>query len=215
MLHIMVDMPDLIKIEKDLNMTKDKVPHILRTAINNTAKRARPMLVEGVTKEFHVQRKAHVSKTMDIAKATVSKLEAVITSKGRDNELYDFRIKPKAYIPHPWDRPKAGHTANVRKSNQPNYVRKHEMHPGSKVDNYKGFTVKFGNGHISIAQRVPGELNAKGREKIKNLYTISIPSMLKETLGDDYKNITYNSVSEKIQEELIDQIQKQMVRYLK
>ena len=204
MIHFQVDMQDLTEIEAALGMMKDKTKHVLKAAINNTAKETMNLLVDEAGKQYYIMAPSRVRKTLDLKKATVSTLTAVITSTGRTTELYDFKVKPKAYTPK--RRPPAGHTGNVKTSNPAKYL---YLKPGES-DQYKAFTVKFKSGHKSIAQRIPGS-RMKGnpaKEAIKNLRSTSIPAMLGSEEG------VYGVVQPEMNGMLIRNIQTQMIKFL-
>ena len=204
MIHFQVEMEDLTRIESALGMMKDKSKNVLRAAINNTAKRTVNLLVDEANKQYIINKKVNVRKTLDVKKATVSNLTAIVTSKGATTELYDFKVSPKAYAPR--NRPPAGHTGNVKRTNPAKYV---YLKPGGG-DQYKAFTVKFASGHISIAQRIPGSsMKGKpGKEAIKNLRSTSVPAML------GYEQGVWGVVEPKMNDLLMDQIQAQIARFL-
>lgn len=204
MIHFQVEMEDLTQIESALGMTKDKSKLVLKTAINNTAKQTVKLLVDEANKQYIINKKVNVRKTLDVKKATTSNLAAIVTSKGSTTELYDFRVSPKAYSPR--NRPPAGHTGNVKRSNGPKHL---YLKPGGG-DQYKAFVVKFASGHISVAQRVPGSTmkSKPNKEAIKNLRSTSVPAML------GYEKGVWGVVEPKMNDLLMDNIQAQIARYL-
>lgn len=105
MIQYNVDVDDLRQIENALGMSKDKSKQILKSAINSTEKETTKLLSGEANKRYYIK-KTKVDKTLDTKKATVSNLEGLITSTGGVNELYDFRVSPKAYNPH--NRPRTG-----------------------------------------------------------------------------------------------------------
>lgn len=68
MIHYIVDMDSLTRIERDLGMMKDKSRMVLRNAINKTAKEAVELLVDEAGKAYYVKRKTSVRKTIDVKK---------------------------------------------------------------------------------------------------------------------------------------------------
>lgn len=204
MIHFQVEMEDLTRIESALGMMKDKSKMVLRTAINNTAKETVTLLVDEANREYYIS-KSKVKKTMSTKKATVGKLEAVITSAESVNELYDFKVAPKAYRPH--NRPPAGHTGNVRRDNSPKRL---YLKPGAARDKYKAFVVRYQSGHITIGQRVPGKRMKSKPEKefVKTLLSPSTPNML------GYEQGVYGVVEPKMYDMLQRNIQEQILRYL-
>ena len=204
MIHFFVEMEDLTQIESALGMAKDKSKMVLRTAINNTAKQTVNLLVDEANREYYIP-KGKVRKTMSTKKATTGKLEAIVASEGPVNDLYDFRVRPKAY--NPSNRPKQGHTGNVRRGNKPSWL---YLDPGANSDKYKAFVVKFKSGHVAVAQRVPGtQMRSKPwKEAIKTLYSPSTPNML------GYEQGVYGVVEPQIYDLLQKSIQEQILRYL-
>ena len=205
MIHFQVEMQDLTQIEAALGMTRDKSKMVLRTAINNTAKQTVTLLVNEANREYYIS-KGKVRKTMSTKKATTGKLEAIIKSEEPVNELYDFKVRPKAYAQH--NRPLAGHTGNVRRDNSPSRL---YLKPGASSDKYKAFVVKYQSGHITIGQRVPGKRMKSKPEKefVKTLLSPSTPNML------GYEQGVYGVVEPQMYDTLQRNIQEQILRYMK
>lgn len=205
MIHYHVEMEGLHEIEAALGKMRDKSKMVLRTAINNTAKQTVTLLVDEAARQYYIQSKTRVRKTLEIKKATASDLTALVTSTGRTTELYDFKVKPKAYTPR--NRPKAGHTGNVKRANDAKAL---YLRPGDSRDKYKAFTVKFKSGHKSVAQRIPGTKMRDNPEKeaIKNLRSTSIPAMLGNEEG------VFGVVNPRMYDMLQQNIQAQIIRYL-
>lgn len=205
MIHFQVEMQDLTQIEAALGMTRDKSKMVLRTAINNTAKQTVTLLVNEANREYYIQ-KNKVRKTISTKKATTGKLEAIIRSEEPVNELYDFKVSPKAYAPH--NSPPAGHTGNVRRDHSPSRL---YLKPGAASDKYKAFVVKYQSGHITIGQRVPGKRMKSKPEKefVKTLLSPSTPNML------GYEQGVYGVVEPQMYDTLQRNIQEQILRYMK
>lgn len=199
-----VDMQDLTRIEKTLRMTRDKSKLVLKGAINDTVKQTVNLLTNEAVKEYYIGR-SKVKKTLNTDKATTGNLEAVITSSGAVNELYDFRVRPKHYDPKA--RPKAGHTGNVKRDNS---AKRLYLKPSAPHDKYKAFVVKYKSGHITIAQRVPGKRMKSNPEKeaINTLLSSSTPNIL------GYEKGVYGAVKPQMNDLLMKNIQQQMQRYL-
>lgn len=205
MIQYQVDMQDLREIENALGMSKDKSKQVLKAAINSTIKDTKKLLSTEANKRYYIK-KSKVNKTMDTKKATVSKLEGFVTSTGGVNEMYDFRVSPKAYTPH--NRPKAGHTGNVSRVNSPKRL---YLRPGASFDKYKAFVVKFKNGKITIGQRVPGKRmkSDSRKEFVKKLLSPSTPTLL----GNE--NGVYGVVQPQMYEMLERNIEQQIQRFLR
>lgn len=205
MINFRVDMEDLAEIISSLGKTKNKSKIVLRDAINNTAKHLRRRLPEAAGDRYNIKRVSRLRKGIDVKKARVGDLVAIVSSRGRPNDLYDFRVAPRAYNPR--NRPRLGHRVNVVRGNKEDYLMRR---PSSTRDKYRAFVVKFKSGHISVAQRVPGtrmRSNAM-KEQIKNIYSPSTPSMLGYELG------VYGKLGEETREVLNQEIRKQIIRHL-
>lgn len=217
MIHFDVNMDDLLKIENELGMLKDKSKHVLRTAINNTAKQTVVLLVDEARKEYIIRKPTGVRKTMTIKKATIGKLYAVVRSNGKTSELYDFQVKPRAYRPNA--RPRTGHAGRVVLANDAKQLEFGSITKTgpftNRNDPHRAFVVKYASGHISVAQRVPGSKrktpradHPEGEEAIKNLRSLSVPKML----GNEQR--VFGIVKPQIYELLQQNIQTQLERYL-
>lgn len=205
MIHFLVDMDSLREIEADLNITKDKSRMVLRNAINRTAARLKKRLPEEAEERYQVKRKSSLRKDIKVKKARVSDLVAIVSSKGKPMDVYDFNVNPRPYNPR--NRPRLGHKANVVRENLPKFLM---LRPNAARDKYRGFVVRYKNGHISVAQREPGtrmRSNPK-KEAIKNLYSLSVPAMLSYEMG------VYGKLSEETQGFLLEEIRRQMLRSL-
>ena len=204
MIHFQVDMQDLTEIEAALGMMKDKSKMVLRTAINNTAKQTVTLLVDEANKQYYIA-KSKVKKTLSTKKATVGKMEAIITSAEPVNELYDFKVNPRTYIRG--GGVPGGYKGNVRRDKSPSKL---ILKPGAAGDEYKAFVVRYKSGHMTVGQRVPGKRMKSKPEKefVKTLLSPSTPNML------GYEQGVYGVVEPKMYDMLQQNIQTQIQRYL-
>lgn len=205
MIHFQVEMEDLTRIESALGMMKDKSKMVLRTAINNTAKQTVALLTDEANREYYIS-KSKVKKTLSTKKATVGKLEAIVTSAEPVNELYDFKVSPRTYIRG--GGVPGGYKGNVRRSKA---ASKLVLKPGAAGDQYKAFVVRYKSGHVTVGQRVPGKRmkSNPSKEFVKTLLSPSTPTML------GYEQGVYGVVEPKMYDMLQEQIQIQIQRYLK
>lgn len=217
MIHFDVNMDDLVEIEAALGMVKDKSKHVLRTAINNTAKQTVNLLVDEAKAQYLINKPTGVRKTMTLDKATIGRLYAVVRSNGKTSELYDFSVKPRAYTPKA--RPAGGHKGNVVRLNAAGQLEFGSITKSGRFTNprdpHKAFVVMYSSGHVSVAQRVPGTKRGtpradhpEGEEAIKNLRAVSIPKML----GNE--QTVFGIVKPKVYDLLQKNIQAQINRYL-
>lgn len=203
MIRIIVDMDDLTRIERDFGMLKDKTKFVLRSAINNTAKKTKKVLEKQPKKDYFIVNKGGIKHEVDINKATTSMLSALVVSHGPVNELYDFKVSPRAY--NPASRPRRGVKANVKKATGWKSL---ERRPGER-DAYKAFIVQFKSGHVAVAQRIPGtKMRKKNKEQIKKLVSLSMAKANEVALRDQPK------YEQEIHENLINNVNAQIARFL-
>lgn len=208
MIHIHVEMDNLTQIEAALGMMKDKSAMALRTAINNTAKQTVVLLVDEANKEYQMSQPAQVRKTLSIQKATTRNLTAMVTSKGRVNELYNFMVKPRTYVRG--GGVAGGYDAHAKRgAAYKNIFLKQSA--SADEDKYRAFVVKYKSGHKTLAQRRPGKRmkNDPSKEFVKTLFAPSIPNILGDEQG------VYGVVEPKMYDMLQQNIQAQILRYLK
>lgn len=208
MIHFQVDMQDLTEIEAALGMAKDKSRMVLKAAINNTAKQTLTLLVDEANKEYQFTQPAQVRKTLSIQKATTKNLTALVTSKGRVNELYNFMVKPRTYVRG--GGVPGGYGAHTKRgaAYQDIFLK---QNAAADEDKYRAFVVKYKSGHKTFAQRRPGKRmkSNPSKEFLKTLFAPSIPNILGDEQG------VYGVVEPKMYDMLQQNIQAQMLRFLK
>lgn len=208
MIHFQVDMQDLTEIEAALGMMKDKSRMVLKAAINNTAKQTVTLLVDEANKEYQFTQPAQVRKTLSLQKATTKNLTALVTSKGRVNELYNFMVKPRTYIRG--GGVPGGYGAHTKRgaAYQDIFLK---QNAAADEDKYRAFVVKYKSGHKTLAQRRPGKRmkSDPSKEFLKTLFAPSIPNIL----GDEHG--VYGVVEPKMYDMLQQNIQAQILRFLK
>ena len=208
MIHFQVDMQDLTEIEAALGMMKDKSRMVLKAAINNTAKQTVTLLVDEANKEYQFTQPAQVRKTLSLQKATTKNLTALVTSKGRVNELYNFMVKPRTYIRG--GGVPGGYGAHTKRgaAYQDIFLK---QNAAADEDKYRAFVVKYKSGHKTLAQRRPGKRmkSDPSKEFLKTLFAPSIPNILGDEQG------VYGVVEPKMYDMLQQNIQAQMLRFLK
>ena len=204
MVHFLVNMQDLTRIETALGMMKDKTRYVLRAAINATAKQTIMLLSDEANREYYIS-KAKVKKTLSVKSATVRDLTAIVTSQDPVNELYDFRVIPRTYVRG--GGVPGGYKGNVRRDKDAAQL---ELRPGAAGDQYKAFVVKYRSGHVTVGQRVPGkQMKSKpDKEFVKTLLSPSTPNML------GYEKGVYGMVEPQMYDMLQKNIQEQIQRFL-
>lgn len=209
MIHVQVEMEDLLKIESALNMARDKSKMVLRNAINNTAKQTESRMADEAKDRYRYKKgsKADIRKANSIEKASAGKLSSTIRAEGPVNELLDFHVQPKTYYPGGRGAPKWIKARVLRTSKFSRIA----LRPEAAGDKYKGFVVKYPTGHMALAQRVPG-LRMKSRpdkkkERIRSLLSISTPKMEETVYREEVSKGMYDLLEKNIEE--------QMKRFLK
>ena len=191
-----VQQSTLDDIEKKLKGLKNP-KSVVKTAVNNTAKKARTLLSQKASKSYagKVAKKGTIMSASEISKASTSSQTAIIKFKSSVHEIKEFHVS----------------SLNISKTT----YRKNGKRGGRKVKGnvLKGsskalenaFVVQFKNGHVSVVSRVPGskmKSNPK-KEKLRKLLSPSYPVMI----GG---NRVYGETSEEIATILNDQITKVM-----
>ena len=171
MIRIEVSKSDIEKINKALDNSEKNSNKALKKAINDTAKKALLLIARAAGKEYVGKFKVGTLKeNMVLKKASVGSLEASINAEGGANDLIDFKVSGKA--------------GKVIKAK---VLRSSKLEKLIKGD-IKAFITTFSSGHTAVVQRDSGSMiaarrNKSGRitkhnQRLKSLYSVSIPSML-------------------------------------
>mgnify|MGYP006906605376 CR=1 FL=1 len=208
MIHFRVDMQDLTQIESALGMAKDKSGYMLRAAINATAKQTITLLTKEANREYQISQPSRIAKTMSLDKATLRKLTATVTSKGRVNELYNFMVNPRRYVKG--GGVSGGYSAHSKRGTSYRNIALKKNAAGGE-DTYRAFVVKYKSGHKTLAQRRPDRRMKRNPDKefVKTLFAPSVPNMLGNEKG------VYGVVEPQIYDLLQQNIQEQIHRFLK
>lgn len=197
-----VDMDSLREIEAALGMARDKSKMILKTAINNVAKQTKREMVEDAYKRYHFSKgKSAINKATTIKKAKVSYLEATVEARGRANDLLNFHVRPRKYYPGGKGAPKWAKAGALRGE----ALERMSAYHNSARDQYKAFVVRYRNGHLALAERVPGEKMKRNPRKqaLKSLYAVSTPKMeemaYREGIDEDMYDLLQRNIREQMQ----------------
>lgn len=144
-----------------LGEMKRKTPQVLKTAVNNTAKRMREKMVEKA-QEAYVVKKGRFNKAVTIKKATTRNLTAVIKATGKPMELIEFKTSPA--------KPPSNHSRKSR--TRARVYSSSQLKPLEK-NGIKAFVTQFKSGHVAIVQR-----RTKKRLPVKTLFSTSVPKMV-------------------------------------
>ena len=179
-----VQVPNIGEVERALGDLHDKAPRAMKNAVNQTATRAKNMMVRQARLRYAVNSagRRHLNALKIRNRATTQNPTAEIFISSRRNDLGDFQSNPA--VPHmgtSWVLSPEFHTSRVLKKNP--------MAPltGGQTDNgqaSKGFLVKFDSGHVGMVQRILGRpatnpKSTRWRNRngiVEKLYTMSSPS---------------------------------------
>lgn len=197
------------EIEAKLGSMKKKAPNVLATAVNDTARDAKRLLAKQAKEEYSVA-SGKFQKAMKLEKAKPAKPVAVIRATGKQMELIDFKTNPKKRIPVEQVQAKVYKSGSLKP-----LIKKGADHNGKDL---KSFIVQYQSGHVTVAQRVPGEettrtiRGANGRDyrvkadKIRSLPAVAIPQMLKNR--KKVYDVVRPMVGEKLQQHINRRVRK-------
>lgn len=191
MIHIDVSQAQVNDIVRMFNGSEKKSKALLKKAINSTARKALHIVSRATNKNYASNfGLAGIQSAMRIKKASAGEPTAEIITKGPFNKLKEFRV-----------------TGQGRKILKAKVLKANKLEK-LQIDGNKAFLVNFGK-HATIGQRIPNE-RAKNRkpgrkseitkhnQKVKALYTVSVPSMVGGEHGFKSGNVEFE-VSELLQ----------------
>ena len=207
---VKIEVPENIisDVEKQLEGVKGKTKtKVLKTAVNNTAKKAQRLLAEKTAKTYvgkHTRRNAVVRNSV-IKKGTAESPTSEIGFASPMMEIKDYHVSSLAIS-------KTFYTKSGKRSKKT--LKGKVLNGGAKKLEH-AFVVQFKNGHVSVVSRVPG-VNAKqyaGKpnkphyEKLKKLLSPSISI----AVGGDR---VYGQSQKEIEEILLEEVNKTMKKVL-
>ena len=199
-----VQMQGLEELERDLGTLKDKSKMVLRGAINQTAKQLEKEMSHEANRRYKLKEGLHGYKSANkITKATTSHMEAEIRAAGPILDVSDYLASPPDYFPGSKGAPSWIKGKVLRKSRLKGISRKK-----SGRDKYKGFIVKFQNGHLAMVWRRPGSVSKKNphKEVIETLYSPAVSKGEEVVYRDD--------MDDEVNKMLLGNIQKQIQKFL-
>lgn len=198
----------MARLESQLHAVPEKIPDVLRKTINSTARYGKKSVVRH-TKERYVLKKAasRINSASEFESARGKNFQATIMIKGRPEPLMDFKVRKNGK--------KVSASAKVLKTSP---LERLTLKGGDKNGkDLKAFVVGITNvsnkidmstgtngisHHVGVFQRYPeGKRKGKSRNAIKQLYSTSIPQMVKN--DKVYPKIEYD-----IKEELRRNLEK-------
>lgn len=181
-------------IEKRLNGLKSQ-KSVLKTAVNNTAKKAQGILAQKASKVYagKIAQKGSVVSASEISKASTSGQVAIIKFRSSVHEIKEFHVSSLV----------VSKTTYKKDGKRGGRKLKGNVIKGASKSLDNAFVVQFKNGHVSVVSRVPGSRmrsNPK-KEKLRKLLSPSYPVMI----GNEK---VYGETSEEIAGVLNEQIEK-------
>lgn len=170
-LQLNISVPDIEQVQAQMLTMKNKAPLVIQRAINNTIKQVSKD-VGNEAKKVYVISQTEVKKTLSTKKATKRDLTGIVSSSDdKKPRLYGFKVQPKSVIVNPADKPEA-YAARIKK-------RVKEKPLTGNQERSKAFVARMKSGHIGVFERMEGRKTSSGKEKLAELYAMSIPNMIK------------------------------------
>lgn len=203
MIHFQVEMQDLREIEQALGMAKDKSKLVLRAAINNTAKEVERRMTKEASKRYALNEGgvgAYRAITK-VDKAKTTNLVATVTARDTKTfDLYKYKLNDRTYYPGSRGAPSWIKAKQLKRSS----LKRLSLMRGGSGDAYKAFVVRYQNGHLALAERVPGSHMKRNpaKEALKSLYATSKPKaeefVYKEFMEEDMNDVLMRNIEAQI-----------------
>ncbi len=227
-LQLNISIPTVKEVREQMLIMQDKAPIALQRAINNTIKQVQKD-VGKEAKQKYIISQPEVKKTLHIKKATKKELTGIVSSRNNKKpRLYGFKVTPKEVLTGPWrgNQPPAessedsdDDSESLPTNEKPEFYmarikkRVKEKAMTGDATHSKAFVAKMKSGHIGVFQRMLGVYRNNPRpgrkkdEKIAELYSLSIPSMIKS------RDVAF-AIQSKGQKYLEAQVQKEIRRVM-
>lgn len=193
-LQLNISIPTVKEVREQMLIMQDKAPIALQRAINNTIKQVYKN-VGKEAKQKYIISQPEVKKTLHIKKATKKELTGIVSSRDdKKPRLYGFKVTPKEVLTGPWrgsqpstessegsDDDSKSLTTNEKPEFYMARIKKRvkEKDMTGDATHSKAFVARMKSGHIGIFQRMKGKKTKGGKEKLAELYGMSIPNMIK------------------------------------
>jgi hypothetical protein len=202
-IKIQSDIQGITEIKKDMGSMKRNVRNAIKEAINITAKTTAEEMPDAARKKYFAK-KGPLKKATRVNKAGVNHLEAFIKAHSRPSSLYDFKVKPRKYVPGSAGL-KTGYLANANKDMKALEL---ILRPGAAKEKYKAFIVRFKSKHIALAQRIPGQMmkNNKKKQAIKTIYSLSYSKALEKGFFETVEPGVYERLQRNIDQQMAKHI---------
>ena len=221
-LQLNISIPDVKEVQAQMVTAKNKAPLAVQRAINSTIKQV-SRDVGKEAKQKYIISQPEVRKTLHLKKATKKHLTGVVSS--RDDKkpwLYGFKVTPKDVRTAPWpgnqpplaEPQEDGEEQEANSGNaKPEFYaarikkRVKEKNLTGNSGRSKAFVARMKSGHIGVFERMEGTKTKGGKEKLAELYGMSIPSMIKS------RDVAFE-IQQKGQTFLETQVQKEIRRVM-
>ncbi len=221
-LQLNISIPDVKEVQAQMVTAKNKAPLAVQRAINSTIKQV-SRDVGKEAKQKYIISQPEVRKTLHLKKATKKDLTGVVSSRDdKKPRLYGFKVTPKDVRTAPWpgnQPPSAepqedGEEQEANSGNaKPEFYaarikkRVKEKNLTGNSGRSKAFVAKMKSGHIGVFERMKGTKTKGGKEKLAELYGMSIPDMVKS------RDVAFE-IQQKGQTFLETQVQKEIRRVM-
>ena len=220
-LQLNISVPDIKEVQAQMVTAKNKAPLAIQRAINSTIKQV-SRDVGKEAKQKYIISQPEVRKTLHLKKATKKDLTGVVSSRDdKKPRLYGFKVTPKDVRTAPWpgnhppstepqeDGEEQANSGNVKPEFYAARIKKRvkEKNLTGNSGRSKAFVAKMKSGHIGVFERMKGTKTKGGKEKLAELYGMSIPSMIKS------RDVAFE-IQQKGQTFLETQVQKEIRRVM-
>lgn len=164
--RISVDSHDLDRASVALRQIKGGVEKATMRALNRASMGAKTEIVRQAKAEYHVKT-SRVRETLTVKKASMARLEASVHSRGARLPLSRFRLRPQS----------PPNQAGIRVASR-RRIKAAVKRSTTPVRFDRAFIARFRSGHVGAFQRIRGEKTRKGRPKMRELYSLSVPQMV-------------------------------------
>lgn len=158
-------------IAKLNGLSKTETKKIIKAAVNDTAKEARKLIANQTYKIYQTKKKG-ITSTLSVKKASVSKPESAVVSRGTIRDPLEYKATPTTMAAQ--QKRKIAAKAKILRSGKLKRL---------EVDGRKAFVTEFkwnpilnrmnATPHVAVAQRTGDDPN--NPRKIKTLYSPAIP----------------------------------------
>lgn len=196
---------DIEKSLADLSKSKESV---LKTAVNNTAKKAQNLLAQKASKEYTgpISRKSAILSSSDIKKATTGNPNATITFKSPVHEIKEFHVSSLAIS-------KTTYRKNGKRGGK---KIKGNVLKGSPKQLDHAFVVKFKSGHVAVVSRtkeIAKQYKGIGVKAYRNGELKPHYQKLRKLLSPSYKVMirgerVYKVSRKELEKVLVEQVEK-------